>query len=183
VYATTADADDREDVQERLGKLMGGSATLYVGGTTKTELDYNKEQAQRAADAMRGAMREGVLPGGGIAYLNCREMLTDRLAQAEDSDERAAYRILLSAVEAPARALLENTGYEPGEVLGQITDAGDGCGFDVVNGRVVDMREAGILDITTVVKGALRLAISTAAMALTTDVVVHRADPPDALNT
>jgi len=183
VYVSASDADDRGELQERIGKLLGGSATLYVGGITKTELDYAKEQATRASDAMRGAMRDGVLPGGGAALLGCRSMLRTRMAESVESEERAAYYILLQAVEAPTRTLLENTGYEPGEILGQLSNVDPGVGFDVITGQVTNMAAAGILDITTVVKTAVRAAISSAAMALTTDVVVHRASPPEALNT
>ncbi|MGC9347106.1 MAG: chaperonin GroEL [Anaerolineae bacterium] len=183
LHARTSDSKDREDLQERIGKLLGGSATLRVGGITKTEQDYNKEQAKRAADAMRGAMREGVLPGGGAALLACRDRLRDKMGQSSEPEERAAYRILIKAMEAPTRALLKNAGYEVGEVFSQLNGTDPMHGFDVVSGEVVNMREAGILDITTVVKTAVRSAISTAALALTTDVVVHRAAPPEALNT
>ncbi|MGC9523370.1 MAG: chaperonin GroEL [Anaerolineae bacterium] len=183
LYANTQDLDERKGLQERIGKLMGGSATLYVGGITETELDYNKTEAQRAADAMRGAIREGVVPGGGAALLACQPMLHAGMAASEEPEERAAYRILHSAMEAPLRALLQNTGYEPGEILAQLDASDPAVGFDVVQGRIVDMQEAGILDVTTVVKAALRSAISSAAMALTTDVLVHRAAAPEALST
>jgi len=183
VHVSASDADDRGELRERIGKLMGGSATLYVGGITKTEQDYAKEQATRASDAMRGAMREGVLPGGGAALLGCRSMLQTRMAESVEPEERAAYHILLQAVEAPTRTLLQNTGYEPGEILGQLANVDPGVGFDVIAGQVTNMAAAGILDITTVVKTAARAAISSAAMALTTDVMVHRATPPEALNT
>ena len=182
-YAVATDKDDRAHLQERIGKLMGGSATLYVGGITETELDYAKEQAERAADAMRGAIREGVLPGGGAALLACRPLIARRMVQADEPEERAAYHILMAALEAPTRALLENAGHEPGEILGRIEAAGPGHGFDVVGGEVVDMGLAGIQDVMTVVKAAVRSAIGGAAMALTTDVVIHRASPPDAFNT
>jgi chaperonin GroEL len=183
LYANTSDLDDREKLQERIGKLMGGSATLRVGGITKTEQDYNKEQAKRAADAMRGAIREGVLPGGGTALLACRPMLEARMQAASEPEERAAYHILAKAMEAPARALLDNVGYEVGDVFGKLKHAEPGYGFDVVRGEVVDMRDAGILDIATVVKAAVRHALGSAALALTTDVVVHRAAAPEALHT
>lgn len=183
LYANTSDADERASLQERIGKLMGGSATLYVGGVTETELDYNKEQASRAAEAMRGAMRDGVLPGGGAAFLAVRPMLLERMNQAVEPEERAAYRILARAFEAPIRTLLENTGYEPGEILERLASAGPGYGFDVVKGEVADMNDAGIRDITTVVLAAVRTAVKSAAMALTTDVVVHRANAPQAITT
>ena len=182
-FVSTTDADERDELQKRIGKLMGGSATLHVGGSTETEMNFTKAQAQRVADAMRGAIREGVLPGGGVALLACRPVLAAKMAQAEEPEERAAYHILMTALQAPTRALLENAGYEPGEILGSIEKAGPGYGFDVVTGEIVDMNAAGIRDITTVVKAAALAAVSSAAMALTTDVVIHRALPPDALNT
>ncbi|MGC9467468.1 MAG: chaperonin GroEL [Anaerolineae bacterium] len=183
LYAKTSDLKEREGLQERIGKLMGGSATLYVGGTTETELDFNKEQAKRATDAMRGAIRDGVLPGGGAALLALRPLLEAGMAESEEPEERAAYRILMAAMEAPVRTLLENTGYEPGEILARLQGQDPGVGFDVVAGEVVDMSQAGIQDITTVVLAAVRAAVKSAAMALTTDVVVHRATPPEALTT
>jgi chaperonin GroEL len=183
LHRNTTDLDERRDVQERIGKLLGGSATLRVGGITKTELDYNKEQAQRAADAMRGAIREGVVPGGGAALLTCQTALRARMAEADEAEARAAYHILLRTVEAPIRTLLQNAGQEPGGVMGQIQSAGPGYGYDVVRGEIVDVHEAGILDVASVVKAAVRSAVSTAAMALTTDVVVHRASAPESFTT
>jgi chaperonin GroEL len=183
LHRNTSDLDERRDVQERIGKLLGGSATLRVGGITKTELDYNKEQAQRAAEAMRGAIREGVVPGGGVALLACQSELRSRMEEADESEARAAYHILLKTMEAPIRALLTNAGEEPGQVMGTIKSAGPGFGYDVVEGKIVDVNEAGILDVTSVIKAAVRSAVSTAAMALTTDVLVHRASAPESLTT
>jgi chaperonin GroEL len=183
LFANTAPGDERQDLQERIGKLMGGSATLYVGGTTETELDYNKEQASRAMEAMRGAMRDGVVPGGGAALLAVRRKLLAHQATSDEPEEVAAYRILAKAMEAPTRALLENTGYVPGEIFALLENADPGVGFDVIKGEVANMEEAGILDITTVVLAAVRSAVRTAAMALTTDVVIHRAKAPESLNT
>jgi chaperonin GroEL len=183
LFANISAGDERQDLQERIGKLMGGSATLYVGGVTETELDYNKEQAGRAAEAMRGAMRDGVLPGGGAALLAVRRRLLAHEAESEEPEERAAYRILAKAMEAPTRALLENTGFEPGEVFALLENVDPGIGFDVIKGQIANMEESGILDITTVVLAAVRSAVKSAAMALTTDVVVHRAQAPESMNT
>ena len=176
-------ADDRDKLQERIGKLLGGSATLRIGGLTEIELKHNKEVAERAAGAMRGAMREGVLPGGGIAYLACRPMLQTRMDESKDADERAAYHVLLQAMDAPLKTLLTNTGYEPGEIMGQIKSLKPGYGFDMVTGQVVSMQEAGILDIATVVKAAVMNGVGGATMALTTDVVIHRPTGPESLDT
>ncbi len=182
-FGKLKNADDQDKLQERIGKLLGGSATLRIGGITETVLKQNKEVAERTAGAMRGAMREGVLPGGGIAYLACRPMLQKRMDESKNADERAAYRVLLQAMDAPLKTLLTNTGYEPGEILGQIKNLEPGNGFDVVTGQVVNMREAGILDIATVVKAAVMNGVGGAAMALTTDVVIHRPNAPESLET
>jgi chaperonin GroEL len=179
--AAFAKAEDRTKelaLQQRIGKLLGGFAVLYVGGITETEIDLRKDLAARTANAMRGAMREGVLPGGGVALRTCRPLLHVRRADAGSSEERAAYEILLCAVEAPFVALLENAGLEAGAVAAEIDAVGPGCGFDVTTGEVVDMVEAGIFDAAAVLKAAVRSAVNGAALALTTDVVVHRKAPP-----
>ncbi|MBN1876548.1 MAG: chaperonin GroEL [Anaerolineae bacterium] len=183
IYDTITDPQDRARMQQRIGTLMGGSATLWVTGMTKTELEFNKELVKRTAEAMRGAIREGVIPGGGVALLACRSVLAARVAQCTDVDERAAYRILLTAVEAPTRALLENVGLEPGMVFADLNSAGPGYGFDVQCQEIVDMAEAGIYDAVTVVQSAVRSGVAGAAMALTTDVLVHRPGAPESLTT
>lgn len=176
-FAQAAPAD-REALRKRIGVLLGGSATLWVGGITETELNFKKELAQRTAEALRGAIREGVVPGGGVALLNCRSALQARMAQAEASEERAAYHILLQAIEAPTRTILHNAGVEAGTVFADIIAAGHGHGFDVRSGRIVNMAQAGIFDAASVTRASVNNAIRTAAMALTTDVVVHRSNPP-----
>lgn len=176
-YPHLEDADKRKSVLQRIGKLLGGSATLWVGGNTRSEVDARKELADRTARAMRGAVLDGVLPGGGVALLNCRPALQKRLEQSASLPERAAYNILLKAVEAPIRTLLANAGYEPSSILGDIFRNGDGCGFDLQTGQIANMTEAGIFDVASVQRDAVRTAISSAALALTVDVVVHRKKP------
>lgn len=173
-------ADEHKRLQERIGKLMGGSATLWVGAATVIEVERQKEIAKRTAEAMRGALREGVLPGGGAALTACRSLLKQRVHQAQDPDERAAYDILLHACEAPLRTLLLNAGHDPHEVLASVYQAGAGYGFDVLRRQVVDMSQAGIFDAASVVKAAVFSAVHGAALALTVDVMVHRKNPPDA---
>jgi chaperonin GroEL len=172
--------DEHKRLQERIGKLMGGSATLWVGATTVVEVERRKEIAERTAEAMRGALREGVLPGGGVALLACRDLLARKLNRAQDLDERAAYDILLHACEAPLRTLLLNAGHDPSEVLASVYRAGPGYGFDVLRRQVVEMSQAGIFDAASVVKAAVFSAIHGAALALTVDVMVHLKNPPDA---
>ena len=182
-YQNASDADDRRHLLERLGKLMGGSATMIIGGLSPTDVETRVELAKRTAEAMRGAMREGVVPGGGVALLNCRAAVARCLKNAADTDERAAYNILLDALDKPFYTLVENSGIWPGRVLAQIDQRGPGYGYDVMRGEVVDMNEAGIFDAATVVKGAVRSAIAAAALALTTEAIVHVRNPPEQLNT
>jgi chaperonin GroEL len=177
------DGDDSARLLERLGKLMGGSATLLVGDISPSAIDARIELAKRAAGAMRGAMREGVVPGGGVALLNCREPLRACLKAAASTDERAAYTILLKAIEAPFRAILENAGLWPGRTLAEMDQLGPEYGYDVLARKVVKMSEAGLFDAAPVVKGAVRAAVAGSALALTTEAIVHRRNPPEGLHT
>jgi chaperonin GroEL len=171
------DKDLRQKLQKRIGKLRGGSATLWVGGTTEMEIRARRELAERTADALRGAVREGMLPGGGVSLLACHPSLQERLDCSVDADERAAYRILIKAMEAPIRAILTNAGYDASEVMAEIRLAGSGHGFDVRSRQVVDMAQVGIWDAAAVLKTAVHSAVSGAALALTTDVLVHHKQP------
>jgi chaperonin GroEL len=179
-FERAEDPKVRKTLQQRIGKLMGGSATLWIGAATKTEVEAYKELAERTAEAMRGAVREGVVPGGGVALLACRSTLRQLLNRSSDPDGHAAYRILLKAVEAPIRTLLVNAGYEPGAIIAQIDRAGPGYGFDAKTGRVVEMAQAGIFDAAAVLKAVVHTAVSSAALALTTDVLVHSRNPAGA---
>lgn len=177
-YEGAKSAEERGSLQDRIGKLLGGAAAIDVGGLTETEMDTRKELAKRTADALRGAWREGILPGGGAAYLACRPALETLLDGDESADARAAHNILRGALESPFRTLLTNSGYEPGNFLNDVEKAGTGFGFDVVSGQVSEMVPMGIVDVAAVQKQALISAIRSAAMALTIDVLVHRKNPP-----
>jgi chaperonin GroEL len=177
-YKAAETVEERKGLQERIGKLMGGSARLRVGGITESAITARRALAERTADAMRGAMVEGVLPGGGVALLACRPALQERLEASASADERAAYHILLQAVEAPMRTLVANAGYDPSVAMARIAQARPGCGFDVRSGQVVDLAEAGIYDPAAAQKTAVQAAINSAALALTTDVVIHHLRPP-----
>jgi chaperonin GroEL len=178
-HYTRADTEQRQRLQERIGRLMGGSATLWVGGATEPEIEVRKALADRTALALRSTVRDGVVPGGGLALRQCRSLLEARLEAAADTDERAAYRILLDALDAPVRVIFTNAGFDAGEILAQISLAnGTGsCVFDVMARQMVDVVEAGILDSALVQKTAVRNAISTAALALTIDTLVHLRKP------
>lgn len=176
-YATAQDVDERKAIQERIGNLLGGAVTIWVGGFTEPEIRTRKNHAQRVALSMRAAVQEGVVPGGGIAYLACREALEPYYQQARDSDERAAYRILREALAAPARTIFHNAGYDPSEIMARLGYEQATTGFDVRADRIVDMREAGIVDSLIVAKTSLQNAIKTASLALTIDALVHLAAP------
>jgi chaperonin GroEL len=168
----------RGKLEQRIGKLLGGSATLRIGGASELEIDERKEVADRTAVAVRGALREGVVPGGGVALLACRPALQARMRTARDLEEAAAYRILAAAMSAPLRVIVENAGYDAGDVLAEVRQGGPGYGFDALKGEVVCMEEAGILDPASVQKAAAYAGISGAALALTIDVLVHRREQP-----
>jgi chaperonin GroEL len=174
----SADGQDaKERIQERIGKLMGGSATLWIGGVNQAVVDQRKALAQRTASALRGAVRDGVLPGGGSALLACQPALERQLEETSSDEERAAYRILHTALEEPLRTILHNAGYESAEHMFEIGSAPAGFGFDVFSGEVVDLYNAGIIDVATTLKTALRAAVTSAALALTIETIVHHKDP------
>ena len=179
-YAHIDDPVPKDKLLKRLGKMMGGSATLWVGADTEMAVERRVELAKRTASAMRLAMEEGVLPGAGIALLECRQTLRERLAEFEETDERAAYEILIKATEAPIRTIISNAGYDASDVMADLRMAGPGHGMDVVRDRIVNIEESGIYDPAGVVKAALFGAVKTAALALTVDVVVHNAQPEQA---
>jgi chaperonin GroEL len=176
-YRRAETTEAREEIQERLGKLLSGSAMLKIGGAANAEVRARRENAERTAAALRGAIIDGVLPGGGMALLDCRPALQQKLEQATDTDEQAAYRILIEALAEPFRTIMSNAGYVPGEVMAQITEAGPGYGFDVMAGRVVNVAEVGPFDAATALKTAVHSAIASAALALTTEVLVHHKKP------
>ena len=174
-FQRSDDSKQRGKILERLGKLMGGSATLWTGGASEAEIERRKELAERTASAMRAAVKDGVLPGAGLAYLACRPALESGQRESADPDERAAFRILHQALAEPARAIFENAGYDPGDVMAKLMNADGRCGFDALSGQLIDRRR--IVDGASIQKSALRNAVLTAGMALTVDVLVHHKTP------
>ncbi len=176
-YHNSSKVDERKTLLARIGNLLGRSIIVRVGGFTETEIKARKSLADRTALALRVAVEQGSVPGGGIALLNCRRLLEDHLSTVDDLDERAAYRILIKALAEPARTIFQNAGYDPGEIMAQLSKGRADTGFDVVTRRVVNLCEAGILDSVIVLKTSLRNAITTAAMTLTIDSLIHLARP------
>jgi chaperonin GroEL len=177
------DAADRQALQLRLGQLMGGSATLFTGGSTPSECENRKTQAEQVAKVIRNAILEGVVPGGGTALLAVQPRLQARRKQAQHADERAAYDILLEAMQAPCRALLANGGYDAGQIMTQMAHTGPGSGLDLKTGQLTDMVAAGIVDPAYVLKEAVRSAIASAGLMLTTDTIVHLKNPAEEMQT
>ena len=182
-FAACDSPQRRRRLQERIGRLLGGSAVLSIGHPSSIAAQAQKDLAEHTAEAMRGAMRNGVLPGGGAALLACRPLFQQKLRRTSDEYEGAACRIVAHALEAPTRVLLENAGLDPVEVLNELAASAEGCGYDTVGHRVVNMAEAGIVDSGSVIAEAVSRAISGAALALTVDVLVHRSKPPLAYHT
>jgi len=182
-YAKNENSKVRQQIRERIGKLQGGTAVLWIGAATPLAIDARTSLAKRTSEAMRSAMRYGVVPGGCTAYLDCCSTLKEKLSQAGSIEERAAYQILIRALQEPFRTLLSNAGISAGEIIGQIEEAGQGYGFDLSQKQVVEMIKAGIYDSAVVAKAVIICAVRAAALALTMQVLVHRRNPPDAAST
>jgi chaperonin GroEL len=170
---------EKQLLQDRLGRLSGGTAILRVGGFTETEMKHREEVARRAITGLRLALQEGVVPGGGAALLACQAALLE--LEAETTDEAYAYRILARALEEPMRVIAENAGFSADVILDRVQSSPAGYGLDVRQEKILDMKTAGILDSTRVLNKALEVAVSGAALALTTDVIVHHSLPKESI--
>ena len=143
---------------------------------------YQKALIERTIGATRSALLEGTLPGGGTALLRCIERLKEALDASDGVHERAACRILMKAAEAPCRALLMNAGHEaPGVVVADVLSGKNGAGYDLRTGSIADMQESGVVDSAAAMMAAVRNGIGGAALALTVDTIVHRVNPPLAI--
>lgn len=177
-FHATDNAERANTILERIGRLKGGSAVLYVGGATKSEMDSRKEMAERSIKSLRGAMKDGIVPGAGIALLNCQPILEEKISRSTSGVEEVAYKILHHAMEAPLRAMLTNANRDPGSILARIRNSGPEFGYDILRGEIVSMRDEGIKDVANVQKAAIHSAVSSAALALTVDVLIHRKQSP-----
>lgn len=176
-HRATSDADARAALSRRLGRLSGGTATLWVGGATKSDIEARTAQAARTGAALRAALAGGALPGGGAALLACRAALAPLAEGALGEEGLVAQRILRAALAEPMRVLAANAGHEPAPIVAAAERAGASAGFDARTGAVGDIAAAGVLDIAAAQQAAAFNAITTAALALTIDVLIHPSRP------
>ena len=168
VEETTSDYD-REKLQERLAKLVGGVAVIKVGAATETEMKERKARVEDALNATRAAVEEGIVPGGGVALLRCLSSLE---SMNLDGEERLGVNIVKRALEEPLRIIANNAGHEGSVVVQRVKNESDSLGFNAETETYEDLMKAGIMDPTKVVRLALQNAGSVAGLLLTTDVVV-----------
>jgi len=163
---------DREKLQERLAKLAGGVAVIKVGAATEVEMKEKKLRVEDALNATKAAVEEGIVPGGGVAYLNTIKKVKE-LLKTTTGDERTGVQIVLRALEEPVRQIAENAGFEGSVIVDKIMSSGKkGYGFDAANEKFVDMISVGIVDPTKVTRSAIQNAASIASVVLTTEALV-----------
>ena len=162
---------EKENMQERLAKLAGGVAVIQVGAATEIEMKEKKLRIEDALSATKAAVEEGILPGGGTAYINAIPEVEKLLESASD-DEKVGIRIVLRALEEPVKQIANNAGLEGAVILEKVKSSKPGIGFDAAKEEYVDMKKAGIVDPTKVTRSALQNAESVASMILTTESIV-----------
>ena len=174
IASTTSDYD-REKLQERLGKLAGGVAVLYVGAATEVEMKEKKDRVEDALSATRAAVEEGIVPGGGVAYVRAAEEL--KTLKGDNEDETTGIHIVARAIEEPLRQIAENAGVEGSVIIQKIREGKGDYGYNARTEEFVHMFDAGVIDPTKVARVALENAASVAGMFLTTECAI--ADIPE----
>ncbi|MDD4439782.1 MAG: chaperonin GroEL [Tissierellia bacterium] len=169
IEKTTSDYD-REKLQERLAKLAGGVAVLYVGANSEVEMKEKKDRVQDALSATRAAVEEGTVPGGGIAYIRAIESLND--LKGDNDDETTGIEIVKRAVEEPLRQIVANSGKEGAVVVQKVREGKGDFGYNAATDKYEDLYETGVIDPTKVARVALENAASIAGMFLTTECVI-----------
>ena len=167
---TTSDFD-KEKLMDRIAKLGGGVAVIRVGAATETEMKESKYRMEDAMNATKAAVSEGIISGGGSAYIHAQKKVHE-LAATLTGDEKTGAEIVATALEAPLYAIVENAGLEGSVVVNKVKESEDGIGFDAIHGTYVDMLKEGIIDPVKVTKHALANAVSVAATLLTTEAAV-----------
>ncbi len=169
IETTTSDYD-REKLQERLGKLAGGVAVLYVGAATEVEMKEKKDRVEDALSATRAAVEEGIVPGGGVAYIRASEAIRD--LKGVNDDETTGIHIVARAIEEPLRQIAANAGVEGSVIINRIREGKADFGYNARTDEYVNMFEAGVIDPTKVSRVALENAASVAGMFLTTECAI-----------
>jgi chaperonin GroEL len=169
---TTSDYD-REKLQERLAKLVGGVAVIKVGAATESEMKEKKARVEDAMHATKAAVEEGIVPGGGVALIRCIPGLDDMIKKEKNEDMAVGIRIVKRALEEPIRQIANNAGHEGSVIVNQVKEMDKDKGFDAQTEKFVNMHEAGIIDPTKVVRSALQNAASIASLMLTTEAVIN----------
>ncbi|MDR1778044.1 MAG: chaperonin GroEL [Desulfovibrio sp.] len=172
---TTSDYD-REKLQERLAKLVGGVAVVHVGAATEVEMKEKKDRVEDALNATRAAVEEGIVPGGGTAFIRVAKYLND--IKLADDDELAGVNIIRRAIEEPLRQIAHNAGFEGSVVVEKVRQGKDGFGFNAATGEYEDLIKAGVIDPKKVARTALQNASSVAALLLTTESAVAEKPEP-----
>jgi chaperonin GroEL len=167
---------DQEKLQERLAKLAGGVAVIKVGAATETEMKEKKLRMEDALAATRAAVEEGIIAGGGTAYVHASKEV-EQLIETLEGDERTGAKLILKALESPLRQIVTNAGLEGSVIVSKVKESENGIGFDALTEKYVDMVEVGIIDPSKVTRSALQNANSVASTLLTTESVV--ADIPE----
>jgi chaperonin GroEL len=175
---TTSDYD-REKLQERLAKLAGGVAVLYVGAATEVEMKEKKDRVDDALHATRAAVEEGIVPGGGVAYIRSIEVLESKI-KGQIADEQTGMAIIRRALEEPIRILTTNTGVDGSIVVQKIKEGKGDFGFNARTEQYENLFKAGVIDPTKVSRVALENAASIAGMFLTTECVIADKPKPEA---
>jgi chaperonin GroEL len=161
---------DKEKLQERVAKLAGGVAVIKVGAATEVEMKEKKARVEDALHATRAAVEEGIVPGGGVAYIRARANISN--LKGDNPDQDAGIKIVLRAVEEPMRQIVANSGYEPSVVVNKVVEGKGNFGFNAATGVYGDLVDMGVLDPTKVTRFALQNAASVAALMLTTEAMV-----------
>jgi len=175
--AETKSDFDREKLQERLAKLAGGVAVIRVGAATETEMKEAKLRMEDALNATRAAVEEGIIAGGGSAYIHAAKKVAEQMKDLT-GDEKTGAQIVLKALEAPLYYIAENAGLEGSVIVNKVSEAEEGVGFDAYNEVYVNMVEAGIVDPAKVTRSALQNATSVASSLLTTEATVGTIKEP-----
>jgi chaperonin GroEL len=171
IEETTSDYD-KEKLQERIAKLSGGVAVLKVGGATEIEMKEKKDRVEDAMNATRAAVEEGVVPGGGVALVRAQQNLRENGISGDNPDQEMGIAIVLKALEQPLRAIVQNAGADPSDVLSEVRRHSGTFGYNAQTEQYGDLIEMGILDPTKVVRVALQNAASVAGLMVTTEAMI-----------